>query len=426
MERSILTFFTDLFIALGASPEVASLLNGFTIAVIIIVLAIFANWIAKRILISLISGVVKKSKTSWDDMLFKRKVFNRLANFAPALVIYFATSYALSEYPDLVAILQAAVYIYVIGVGLFLIDSVLNGMHDIYLTLKISKDRPIKGFIQVAKIIIYFVGVILILSILLGKSPVVFFTGLGALAAVLLLIFKDSILGLVAGVQLTANDMVRIGDWISMPGHNADGPVTDISLNTVKVQNWDKTISTIPTYALVSESFSNWRGMTESGGRRIKRSIFIDMKSVKFLDKEMTQRLKNIRYLENYIERKQKELSEYNEKHNIDDRVLVNGRRMTNLGTFRKYIEEYLRNHPFVHTDMTFLVRHLQPTEKGLPIEIYVFSKEQAWPVYEGIQAAIFDHIIAVVPEFGLRIFQNPTGEDILNLSSTLKESSSA
>ncbi len=423
MERSILTFFTDIFIAIGASPDVASLLNGFTLAVIILLLAVIANWIAKRILISLISGVVKKSKTNWDDMLLKRRVFNRLANFAPALVIYFATSYALSEYADLVAVLQAAVYIYVIGVGLFLIDSVLNGMHDIYLTLKISKDRPIKGFIQVAKIIIYFVGVILILSILLGKSPVVFFTGLGALAAVLLLIFKDSILGLVAGVQLTANDMVRIGDWISMPGHNADGPVTDISLNTVKVQNWDKTISTIPTYALVSESFSNWRGMTESGGRRIKRSIFIDMKSVRFLDKEMTQQLRNIRYLESYIDRKQKELKEYNDKHNIDDRILVNGRRMTNLGTFRKYIEEYLRNHPYVHTEMTFLVRHLQPTEKGLPIEIYIFSKEQAWPVYEGIQAAIFDHIIAVVPEFGLRIFQNPSGEDILSLSSTLKES---
>jgi len=423
MERSILTFFTDFFIAMGVSPDVASLLNGFTLAVIILLLAVIANWIAKRILISLISGVVKKSKTNWDDMLFKRKVFNRLANFAPALVIYFATSYALSEYTDLVAVLQAAVYIYVIGVGLFLIDSVLNGMHDIYLTLKISKDRPIKGFIQVAKIIIYFVGVILILSILLGKSPVVFFTGLGALAAVLLLIFKDSILGLVAGVQLTANDMVRIGDWISMPGHNADGPVTDISLNTVKVQNWDKTISTIPTYALVSESFSNWRGMTESGGRRIKRSIFIDMKSVRFLDKEMTHQLRNIRYIESYIDRKQKELKEYNDKHNIDDRILVNGRRMTNLGTFRKYIEEYLRNHPYVHTEMTFLVRHLQPTEKGLPIEIYIFSKEQAWPVYEGIQAAIFDHIIAVVPEFGLRIFQNPSGEDILNLSSNLKES---
>lgn len=239
---------------------------------------------------------------------------------------------------------------------------------------------------------------------------------MGAVAAVILLIFKDTILGLVAGVQLTANNMVRIGDWISMPSHNADGTVLEITLNTVKVQNWDKTISTIPTYALVTNSFSNWRGMEESGGRRIKRHINIDMQSVKFLNVEMIAKFKKIAYLKEYIDKKEKELEEYNKKNNFDDSVLVNGRRMTNLGVFRKYLEEYLRHHPKIHQDMTFLVRHLQPDEKGIPIEIYVFSKDQEWAKYEAIQADIFDHILAVIPEFELSVFQFPTGNDLKKL----------
>jgi len=210
--------------------------------------------------------------------------------------------------------------------------------------------------------------------------------------------------------------MVQIGDWISMPKHNADGTVTEISLNTVKVQNWDRTISTIPTYALVSESFGNWRGMEESDGRRIKRHISIDMQSVKFCTSEMLKRFKKINSLQEYIEKREKEIEKYNKENNIDSDIVVNGRRMTNLGTFRKYLEAYLRNHPMINNDMTFLVRQLQPTEKGLPIEIYVFSKDQRWAYYESIQSDIFDHILAVIPEFDLRIFQNPSGEDFKSL----------
>ncbi|MFW5886783.1 MAG: mechanosensitive ion channel family protein, partial [Bacteroidota bacterium] len=238
------------------------------------------------------------------------------------------------------------------------------------------------------------------------------FAGMGALAAVLMLVFKDSILGLVAGIQISAYDMVRIGDWIEMPSHNADGDVIDISLNTVKVQNWDKTITTIPTYALVSESFYNWRGMQEAGGRRIKRNISIDMKSVKFCTKEMLEKFKKIQYLKSYIEDKEKELLEFNKKNNVDEYILVNGRRLTNIGVFRKYLEAYLRNHPHIHKNMTFLVRHLQPTDRGIPVEIYVFANDTVWANYEGIQADIFDHVLAVIPEFGLRVFQSPSGDD--------------
>jgi miniconductance mechanosensitive channel len=236
--------------------------------------------------------------------------------------------------------------------------------------------------------------------------------GLGAMAAVLMFVFKDTILGFVAGIQLSANNMVRIGDWIEMPGKNADGTVIEITLNTVKVQNWDKTIAQFPTYALVSESFINWRGMEESEGRRIKRSVYIDLKSVKFCTPEMLEKFRKVQILHEYIDNKEIELKVYNDTHGIDNSILMNGRRQTNLGVFRHYVTEYLKKHPKIHNEMTFLVRHLQPTERGIPIEIFVFSREKSWPVYESIQADIFDHILAVVPEFGLRVFQNPTGDD--------------
>jgi miniconductance mechanosensitive channel len=263
------------------------------------------------------------------------------------------------------------------------------------------------------KIVVGFTAAIIVLSILIGESPTVLLGGLGAMTAVLLLIFKDSILGFVAGIQLSTNNMVVIGDWIDMPKYGADGDVIDITLTTVKVQNWDKTITTIPTYALISDSFKNWRGMSESGGRRIKRSVYIDMTSVKFCTAETIERFRKIQYLSEYIENKTRELDEYNTARGVDNAVLVNGRRMTNLGTFRAYISAYLRNHPKIHQNMTFLVRHLEPTPQGLPIQIYVFSNDQVWANYEAIQADIFDHILAVIPEFDLRVFQYPAGADL-------------
>ncbi|MEC4678590.1 MAG: mechanosensitive ion channel domain-containing protein, partial [Nitrospirota bacterium] len=253
---------------------------------------------------------------------------------------------------------------------------------------------------------------ILIISALLDETPFYLLSGLGALTAVFMLIFKDAILGFVAGIQLTANKMVTHGDWIEMPKYGADGDVLEVSLTTVKIQNWDKTITTIPTYALISESFKNWRGMSESGGRRIKRAITIDMSTIQFCSDEMIEKFSKIRPIKVYIETKMKELTEYNTIHDLDDANIVNRRRLSNIGTFRAYVVAYLENHPKIHQDMTFLVRQLAPGEHGLPIEIYVFCNDTAWARYEAIQADIFDHLLAAVPEFGLKVFQNPSGND--------------
>ena len=404
------------FLSAGIPEQLANLITTLIIIALIIFLAFLANYVTRKLLLAYISKWIKRSKTQWDDMFLSLKLLDRLANYAPALVIYYTVPTALAAYPGTVGPVQAVISIGMIILGLLVIESLFNALHEIYKTFPISRDVSIRGYIQVGKIIMYSIGIILILSVILDRSPLVFLTGLGAVAAVLLLVFKDTILGFVASIQLSANDMVRIGDWIEMPGHSADGTVTEITLNTVKVRNWDQTITTVPTYALVSESFYNWRGMDESGGRRIKRSINIDMTSVKFCTSEMIDKFSRIRVLSSYIEEKEEELRHHNDKFGIDDAVVVNKRRQTNLGVFRKYCELYLKNHPKIRQDMTFLVRHLQPGPTGIPIEIYVFSSEQAWHVYEGIQADIFDHIMSVIPEFGLRIFQNPSGSDFRSL----------
>jgi miniconductance mechanosensitive channel len=386
-----------------------------TIILITAALAILADFLVKRIIIATIHRIARKSKNNWDDIFVERKVFNRLAHLAPAIIVYHALQY-IFDAEGLVTFLGNLTQSYMVIVVLLVIDAILNALHEIYRQLPISEGRSIKGYVQVVKIIFYAAAIILIISIFSGEAPGALIAGLGAMAAVLILVFKDTILGFVASIQLSANRMVSVGDWISMPKYNADGTVLDISLNTVKVQNWDKTIATIPTYALVSESFNNWKGMEDSGGRRIKRSINIDMKSVGFLTKEQIEKLRKFYLLREYIAEKEKEIEQYNKSLKLEDSEVTNGRKMTNLGTFRKYLENYLHNHPKIHQDMTFLVRHLQPTEKGLPIEIYVFSNDQEWAKYEAIQADIFDHVLAIIPEFGLRVFQNPTGDDFHQL----------
>jgi miniconductance mechanosensitive channel len=388
------------------------------VAIIIFSLAILADIITRKIFVSGIKRLVRKTKTQLDDILIERRVFHKIAHVVPGLIIYFSAGFIFSDYPVLGDIVTRLALIYIIIVLLLSIDSFINSLHQIYLTMPVSEGRPIKGYVQVVKIIIYFIAIILIIASLTKESPGKLLTGLGAMAAVLILVFRDTILGFVASIQLSANNMVKPGDWIEMPSHNADGTVLDISLNTVKVQNWDKTIATVPTYALVSESFRNWKGMEESGGRRIKRSINIDMNSVCFVDDKMAERFKKIQVLKDYVVNREEEIKKYNEENKIDGSVVVNGRRMTNLGTFRKYVEEYLLHHPKIHNDMTFLVRQLQPDERGLPIEIYVFSNDQAWANYEAIQADIFDHILAVIPQFDLRVFQSPSGRDFQNLAS--------
>jgi miniconductance mechanosensitive channel len=396
----------------GMIPQYNHLLTTGIILGGIIFLSLVANWISQRVILSLIKQLVKRSKSTWDDILLEKKVFNKLSRIAPALIIHYLIPEPLAMYPDLVGFIQLATMIYMVIVTLSVINALVDALHDIYLFLPISRDRSIKGYVQIVKILVYSVGIILVLSIIFDKSITAMLAGLGALAAVLLLVFKDTILGFVASIQLSINDMIRPGDWIAMPSHNADGTVIDMTLYTVKVQNWDRTITTIPTYTLVSESFSNWRGMEESGGRRIKRSILIDARSVKFCTPEMVEKFKRIQVLKTYISRKEEEIGEYNKQLQVDDSVMVNGRRMTNLGTFRAYLDHYLANHPGINLEMTHMVRQLQPTENGIPLEIYVFSSDKAWVNYENLQSDIFDHILAVIPEFELRVFQNPTGED--------------
>jgi miniconductance mechanosensitive channel len=386
-----------------------------TIILLTIGLAILADFILKRIIIASIKNMAQRSKNDWDDVFVRRKVFNRLAHLAPAWIIYASLQY-IFDAPALVTFLGNITQAYMVVMVLLVIDAILNALHEIYQKLPVSEGRNIKGFVQVVKIIFYFAAVIMIISIFSEKAPSALLTGLGAMAAVLMLVFKDTILGFVASIQLSANKMVNVGDWISMPKYNADGDVIDISLNTVKVQNWDKTIATIPTYALVSESFNNWKGMEDSGGRRIKRSINIDMNSVGFLNGDQIEKFRKYHLLKEYIKQKEVEIADFNKSLGLEEDEVTNGRKMTNLGTFRKYLEEYLHNHPKIHQDMTFLVRHLQPTDRGLPVEIYVFSNDQAWANYEAIQADIFDHILAIMPEFGLRVFQNPTGSDFNKL----------
>lgn len=396
--------------------QLAPIVMDLIILAMLVVLAIIANYLAKRFILKMVEHFAARSRTEWDDVLVKRKFFRRLSYFAPALVIYLMSS-VLFENDKAILVTQRIAEIYMLFVAIFTIDSFLSSVVDIYHNYDSSGKFPVRIIAQVAKILLFTIIGIIILSTVIGQSPAFFIGGLGAMAAVLMLIFKDPILGLAAGIQLSANKMVRVGDWIEMPKYGADGDVIDISLTTVKVQNWDKTIITIPTFALVSEGVKNWRGMSESGGRRIKRSIYIDMTSVKFCTQEMIEKFSRIQYLSNYVLDKKKELSDFNEQRNIDNTVLVNGRRMTNLGTFRAYLVSYLRDHPRINKNLTFLVRQLDPGPTGLPIEIYVFSSDQVWANYESIQADIFDHILAVIPEFDLRVYQNPTGSDFQNLA---------
>jgi miniconductance mechanosensitive channel len=382
------------------------------IFVAVLALAAVANFVAKRYILLLLKHLISRSKSKWDDEILRHRTLNRLANLAPALVVFVLAPHALEGLDFLIGLIRGALQVYMLVVLMLALDSLVSAFEVIYRSFPVSREIPIKGFAQVLKLALYFLTGIFIISILLDKTPVYLLSGLGALAAVLMLVFRDSILGFVAGIQLAANRMVAVNDWIEMPKYGADGDVLEVALTTVKVQNWDKTITTIPTYALISESFKNWRGMAESGGRRIKRSVSIDIGSIKFCNCEMLERFGKIQYISAYIEKKKNELGEFNSTMKVDNASLVNGRRMTNIGVFRAYVQAYLRNHPAINQEMTFLVRQLAPADKGLPIEIYVFSKDKVWANYEAIQADIFDHILAVVPEFDLRVYQNPSGAD--------------
>ncbi|WP_063566482.1 mechanosensitive ion channel domain-containing protein [Paenibacillus sp. O199] len=396
----------------GMSEQTIGYLSNLIMVVFIAVVSILANFIAKKIVLKIIIQIINNNRYTWDKIIVEKKVFHNLSHLVPAIIIY----YSAYVFPSYQALIEKAALTYMIVITITVLNALLNAFDTIYRSYEISKIRPIKGYIQVAKIILFIIGGIIVISSLIGQNPLIILSGLGALSAVLMLVFKDSILGLVAGVQLSSNDMVRVGDWIEMPKYNADGDVIDITLNTVKVMNFDKTITMIPSYALISDSFKNWRGMQVSGGRRIKRSVYIDTSSISFCTQEMIGEFQKIHYLTDYIETKLNEINEYNMEHHINTESIVNGRQLTNVGVFREYIHQYLRNHPKIHKDMTLIVRQLAPGDNGLPLEIYAFSNDITWGVYESVQADIFDHIFAVAPTFGLRAFQNPTGHDIVQL----------
>lgn len=386
--------------------------------VVLIGLAWLVDLIAKRVILRAVSGLVRRSSVTWDDAMLEAGVFTRLSHLAPALVFHVFGGDILGETPAMQTLLDTFVTIYLVLVGLSVGSAILNGAQAIAAKTPFGSRVPLKGFVQALKLVGCLVGGIYILALLLDKSPIYIFSGMGALTAVLLLIFKDALLGFVAGIQISVNQLVQVGDWIEMPKAGADGFVIDVSLTTVKVQNWDKTITTIPTYSLISESFKNWRGMFESGGRRIKRAIHIDMQSIRFADEAMLEHWRKFRLLRTYLADKLAEIETENRSLGEDLGVLGNGRRLTNLGTFRAYCLAYLRAHPGVNQDMLLLVRQLAPGEHGLPLELYLFTKDVRWVVHETVQADIFDHLLAVLPQFGLRVFQQPVGHDLQTLAS--------
>ncbi len=393
----------------NVNKEIAGYLSYIFLVLATIVICFIANLITKKIILKLFAKVIKKSKFEWNNIMLERKVFSRLANVIPGIIVYtFAPAFQTID-----GLVHRGAAIYILIISIFITSSFLNAVNDIYRTYPISNIRPIKGLLQVVKIFIYIIIGIVIIGTLMDQNPLIMLSGFGALAAVFSFVFKDSIMGFIAGIQLTSNDLLRIGDWIEMPKYGADGDVIDITLNTVKVQNFDKTIVSLPAYSLVSDSFKNWRGMIEFGGRRIKRSIFIDVNSICFCDEEMIDKFKKIIYLKDYIREKEQELSIYNRDNNALDDLLINGRHMTNIGTFRAYIQLYLNNNPHLMSGMSKIVRQLPSTENGLPIEIIAFTNDTRLDVYEAIQADIFDHIFSIAEEFKLRIFQHPSGYDM-------------
>ena len=384
------------------------LLHSLAILGVLAVISLLAFYITEKIILTLLTRMFRKTSTDLDDILVNRNVFNRLAYLVPALIFY---NFAYAA-PQFTVIIQRASLSLMALSGLLVINAFLSALSDIYEKTKYSERMHIKSYIQITKLIVNILGVVVIVAILIDKNVAWLLSGLGAMTAVLLLIFKDTILSLVASLQISSNDLFKIGDWIEAPQFGADGDVIDIALHAVKIQNWDKTISIIPTHKLIDSAFRNWRGMSESGGRRIKRSLFIDMNSIQLCTEELLEKFTHFELLNDYIEQKTKEVADHNKSNSINTAELINGRRLTNVGTFRAYIEAYLRNNSEIHPEMTFLIRQLEPTARGLPIQIYVFTNDTDWVRYEGIQADIFDHLLAIIPEFRLKVFQSPTGKD--------------
>lgn len=407
----LVNFFYELFLSLNFNEDFSSALSYIIGLLIVIAIAVLSRIVLRKLILKPIRFIIKKTPNIWDNAFVKRKVLDRISYFLPVIIIY-ATA---SQFPEIQYIIEKISLSIIWFLSAFVIASIMDSINEIYSGFKISVTRPIKGLIQILKIIIYIVSMIMIFSTLSETSPLGVLTAIGALTAVLLIVFKDTLLAVVASFQITTDNLVNLGDWISVPQYDADGEVIDISLHIVKVKNWDKTITTIPIYSLVSNSFRNYKSMILSGGRRIKRSLLIDMSSIKFLTEEDIYKLKRIHFIKDYLDKKTVEVEKFNRDNKIDTSIPANGRKLTNIGTFRAYILEYLKNNEHIRKDLTYMVRQLPPTEQGLPIEIYAFSNDTNWINYENIQSDIFDHIFAIVSQFDLRVFQNPTGYDFEN-----------
>ena len=386
---------------MSRNPAIEQLIN----ILLVILFSYIAYVITRKIILKLLGLLAEKTQNKYDDIILIKKVTKKGA-FIPSLLIINFFSYLV---PPVAVLIQRIAIALIFIIVLTTISAFLHAVNKIYTKNKQFEGRSIKGYVQTVVLIIYIMGGLVLIGIFSGQSPLVLFSGIGALMAVLLLIFRDTILSFVASIQITSNDLMRLGDWIEAPAFKADGDVIDIALHTIKVQNWDKTITVIPTHKLIDASFKNWRGMKDCGGRRIKRSIFIDLSSIRFCDEIMIKKFEKIELLKGYIKKKTAEIEQYNREKSIGMSSKVNGRRLTNLGTFRAYISAFLRSHEKIKQDLTFLIRQLQPGPTGLPLEIYVFTNDTVWANYEAIQSDIFDHLLAVVKEFDLKVFQYST-----------------
>lgn len=396
--------------------EFTDIMSLVLVLVLIALISVVIHFILHRVVLAAIQRRGQQSQRVWQQALTQNKLFQRAALLLQGVIINLQALLWLHSGTQTQAVIVTAAQVWIMAYALLTLFSLLDTLLAVLRESPAANQLPLRGIFQSVKLIAAVLIGIMIVSLLMGKSPLLLLSGLGAMTAVLMLVFKDPILGLVAGIQLSANDMLKIGDWLEMPKYGADGAVTDIGLTTVKVRNWDNTVTTIPTYALISDSFKNWRSMSESGGRRIKRSINIDTTSVHFLSEQEEQRLNRNPLLQHYLNNKTEELQQYNQQAQVDLSSPLNGRRLTNLGTLRAYLEAYLRAHPHIHQHMTLMVRQLAPTPEGLPLEIYAFTNTTVWAQYESIQSDIFDHIYAVIEEFDLRIHQTPTGNDMRGL----------
>lgn len=413
-------WFHEKLVEWGLSERLADYLNLLALLIVLFAVVALTAYITRKVLIKAAARLSARTHTHFDDFLVKNETFRYVARLVPVIIINQAIPLVLADFPKLIDEAKVIIDIYMIFLWVSIIRRALRSVRDHLRTKEAYKDKPLDSYLQVITIILFIFAGLISFSLATGKDVMVFITAMGAATAILMLVFKDTILGLVASIQVSTNDMVRIGDWIEMPKYGADGDVLEINLNTVKIQNWDKTITTVPTYYLITDSFKNWRGMQESGGRRIKRPIRLKISTIRYLEKKEIEDLKKIQLLKPYIEERQAEIDRFNEEHKVDRSMPVNGRNMTNVGLFRKYVELYVHNHPKINKDLTFLVRQLSPEDNGLPLEIYVFTSDIRWAYYEGIMSDIFDHLLAAVNYFSLEVFESPASDDLRALRATV------